>query len=326
MVVFRLFVETTRALFGRLRLVLLLVAVLVVGAALFALVNHRSFGTALYWAVTTASTVGYGDVTPSTAWGRVVAVGVMLTAVPLLALLFANTASAAAEVRIRRLLGIGGGRRMRDHTLILGWNSRAEVAARELLAAGFGVCVVADAPSLPIDHPRAEFVRADPVDEGALGRAHAAEARAALVCLEDDGATVMAVIALRHLHPDLAVTCLAQSEHARIALADLGVRSALPVDELVGHALAKSVEAPHAGELLLRLVDSPAYRVRELPAADVGPGETLGRLRERSGLPLILGVVHEHEVRIGMREDVALSPGDRLLVLEATDPPERRRR
>ncbi len=319
MLLFQVFLERTRALAGRLRPALLLVIVLVAGAALFALADHRSFGTALYWAITTASTVGYGDVTPITAWGRVVAVGVMLTAIPLLGLLFANAASAAAEARIRRLFGIGGGRRMRDHTLVLGWNAQAEIAARELLAAGLEVLVVADASTLPVDHPHAHFVRGDPADGSVLSRAYPESARAALVCLGDDGATVMAVIALRHLRPDLPVACLAQSARARGALADLGVHAVLPVDELVGHALAKSVEAPHAGELLLRLVDSPSYRVREVPAQAVGPGTTLGHLRERSGLPLILGVVHDRQVRIGARVDVPLAEGDRLLILEPSD-------
>lgn len=317
--VFQVLVRRTRELIARLRLGLMLVVVLVLGAVAFALADHRSMGTALYWVVTTASTVGYGDVTPTTTAGRLVAVGVMLTAIPLLALAFANAASATAELRFRRLLGIGGGRRMRDHTLVLGWNARAEVATRELIASGYTVCVVADTTTLPVDHPRAEFVRGDPIDEGAMRRAHADLARAALVCLDDDGATVLAVITLRHLRPELPIACLARSEHARAALADLGVRSALPVDELVGHALAKSVEAPHAGELLLRLVDSPAYRVREVPLEAVGPADTLGRLRQRSGLPLILGVVHEQQVRIGVRDDVTLDPGDRLLVLEPAD-------
>lgn len=302
----------------RLRLVLLLAFVLVAGAVAFALADHRTFGTALYWAVTTASTVGYGDVTPSTAWGRVVAVAVMLTAIPLLALLFANAASAASEVRLRRLFGIGGGRRMQDHTLIVGWNGRAEVAARELLAAGYSLMIVADVATLPLDHAGVEFLRADPADVAALQRAQAERARGALVCLDDDGATVMAAIALRHMAPALPLTCLVQSERARAALAELGVRSVLPLDELAGHALAKSVESPHAGELLLRLVDSAAYRVCEQVVDAAGVEDTLSRLRARSGLVLILGVVHNQEVRLGIREDVVLAPGDRILVLEPT--------
>lgn len=63
------------------------------GALAFALVEHVSFGTGIYWAVTTASTVGFGDVVPQGTGGRIVAIGVMLTAIPALAALFAYLTS-----------------------------------------------------------------------------------------------------------------------------------------------------------------------------------------------------------------------------------------
>lgn len=49
----------------------LYVASLLLGAALFALVEARSFGDGLWWAVVTALTIGYGDITPVTTAGRI---------------------------------------------------------------------------------------------------------------------------------------------------------------------------------------------------------------------------------------------------------------
>lgn len=55
-------------------LVGLAVTIMLVGAALFSLVEHISYGTALYWSITTATTVGYyGDITPHGTAGRLVA-------------------------------------------------------------------------------------------------------------------------------------------------------------------------------------------------------------------------------------------------------------
>ncbi|HXZ65159.1 MAG TPA: potassium channel family protein, partial [Streptosporangiaceae bacterium] len=59
-------------------LLLAAVACMLVGAALFALSQDVPFTTALYWAITTATTVGYGDVTPHNGAGRVIASAVML--------------------------------------------------------------------------------------------------------------------------------------------------------------------------------------------------------------------------------------------------------
>jgi voltage-gated potassium channel len=53
----------------------------------------RSFGDALWWAFTTISTVGYGDFTPITPVGRLVAVGLMISGVALLGAVTATLAS-----------------------------------------------------------------------------------------------------------------------------------------------------------------------------------------------------------------------------------------
>lgn len=53
----------------------------------------RNFGDALWWAVTTVTTVGYGDRYPVTAQGRVVAVGLMLAGIALLGVVTASIAS-----------------------------------------------------------------------------------------------------------------------------------------------------------------------------------------------------------------------------------------
>ena len=56
---------------------------IIVTSVLFAVFEHKDVGTALWWAVVTASTVGYGDTSPTTAAGRVVA-GILISAMVLL--------------------------------------------------------------------------------------------------------------------------------------------------------------------------------------------------------------------------------------------------
>lgn len=60
---------------------------LVLGATMtFSAIEHVSIFNSLYWAIVTASTVGYGDITPHTVAGRIVAMIVILVMVPLFAL------------------------------------------------------------------------------------------------------------------------------------------------------------------------------------------------------------------------------------------------
>jgi hypothetical protein len=62
----------------------------VAAGLLFAAVEHISGPLGMYWAVSTASTVGYGDVTPHTDPGHIVAVATMITMIPLFSLFTAR--------------------------------------------------------------------------------------------------------------------------------------------------------------------------------------------------------------------------------------------
>lgn len=68
----------------------------------FAAAEHAGELTGLYWAVTTATTVGYGDVVPRTGAGHVIAVLVMLTVVPLFAATFSLFTSGLTEGHVDR--------------------------------------------------------------------------------------------------------------------------------------------------------------------------------------------------------------------------------
>ncbi len=70
-------------------------AVVVVGALLIRLVEPAigSFGDALWWSIVTATTVGYGDVSPETTLGRIVAGVLMLVGIGTIGMLTGSIAT-----------------------------------------------------------------------------------------------------------------------------------------------------------------------------------------------------------------------------------------
>ena len=89
-------------------------ALVTIGLAMLAgfvvtLVDRQDFptyGTAVWWAIVTLGTVGYGDIVPTTAWGRVIGSLVIVVGVTFIAFLTATVTSAfvsAEEQQAREL-------------------------------------------------------------------------------------------------------------------------------------------------------------------------------------------------------------------------------
>lgn len=57
----------------------------------------NSFGDALWWSIVTVTTVGYGDIAPVTAYGRVIGIGLMTGGIAIAGVLTATVAAALVE-------------------------------------------------------------------------------------------------------------------------------------------------------------------------------------------------------------------------------------
>jgi voltage-gated potassium channel len=155
----------------------------------------------------------------------------------------------------------------------------------------------------------------DPTSEESVRRSHPERAAELLVTGRSDADVLVTAVLLRQVAPAVPTVALAHSAPVCQALRELGVPVQVSADELVVQTLTKSLEAPHAGQVLLRLVESNGYRMREVPVAAEEVGRPLSQVRAgRQGL--VLGLVRDHEVRIGITEDPVLGSGDQLVVVE----------
>ena len=55
--------------------------------------NIKNFGDGLWWAITTVTTVGYGDKFPTTTEGKFLAVGLMIVGISLMGVITASVAA-----------------------------------------------------------------------------------------------------------------------------------------------------------------------------------------------------------------------------------------
>jgi voltage-gated potassium channel len=284
------------------------------GAAAFAATQGRPFTTGLYWAITTATTVGYGDVTSRNAAGRVIASLVMLTTIPLLASVFALASGDVAAAGIRRILAMRSHFPEGRYRLVIGLSDAVPAILAELTAARIPVVLVADTDPASVP-PEVHLVRGDPTDETVLKSAKPEGAEQALITGQSDGDVLVSAVLVRKLAPGLETAALVSSPSVREALTDLGVHQVISAHTLIASTLAKSLETPHAGDMLAELVGSGNHRLSEVEADAAAVGRPLSAIRdERDGL--VLGLVHGGRFTLGVGDDPTVQAGDRLLVAE----------
>lgn len=291
-----------------------LVADAVAAALAFAASQGCTVTQGLYWAVTTATTVGYGDVTPHNGTGRVVASLFMLTSIPMLGALFAILTAASVSAGLRRIMQLDHHFPAGRYRLVVGTHPTVPAIVHELVKAKDAVVVLGDIDPSTLPE-EAHVIRGDPTDPAGIRKARPAGAQHALVTASSDGDVLVTAVLLRQAAPDLPVTALTSSATVRDALQVLGVDQIVSVEHLVAHTLAKSLETPHAGDLLAELIDSEEHRLAEVPVDERLVGVALSDARRERGR-IVLGLVQNGRVWLGVGSDPVIGAGDHLLVAE----------
>ncbi|WP_035245935.1 potassium channel family protein [Desulfogranum mediterraneum] len=171
-----------------------------------------SFASGLWWSIVTLTTVGYGDISPSTAEGRVLAVIIMFFGIGLLGILSASLASMLITMRIRENRGMEASR-VRDHIIICEWNYRARAILKELRSdpqtAESPIVLIADIEEKPVDDANLVFVRGV-VHEESLTRANLQEAATVIILGDDameatarDAKVVLTTLTVESLNPQV---------------------------------------------------------------------------------------------------------------------------
>jgi voltage-gated potassium channel len=303
----------------RIALLLALATLIVLlGAGLFSITQHDSYGLSLYWAVTTATTVGYGDVLPHNTVGRVIASVVMLTTIPIVGAVFGLLAGATAVSHIRRILGMETRLPSQPYTVVYGMHPIVGHVLEELCSRDDPAVLVA--PQRPPGTPASVvFIAGDMTDDAVIAQSRPDLANRALIACIDEADTMVVAVTLHGIAPDLKTYALTASPKVARALNELGVKHTLAAEELVGHTVAKSLETPEAGDLLLQLVEARGLRLEEMVVDGALDAQLLSSARSTAGT-LVLGIAHDGKVDLGVGDDPTLSLGDRLIVLRKAAP------
>lgn len=199
---------------------------------------------AIYQTVTTVTTVGYREVRPLSAAGKVFTIFLILfgvgTALYALSVLLESFVEGhflrhMESRRMERTIA-----RMRGHVIICGWGRVGRASAAELAGAGQTVVVIDRDPTRLEDIPY-PYVLGDIGTDDVLVAAGIERARALVAALADDADNVYATLSARALRPELVIIARARSEGSMPKLFRAGADEVVNPQLIGGRRMASYV-------------------------------------------------------------------------------------
>lgn len=255
----------------------------------------------VYFTAITITTVGYGDIVPVTDQARMFDTFVVTPIRIFIWLIFLGTAyTFVLQHQWEQFRTSITRRRLMRHTIICGFGTSGEVAAKELLLTGHDPAsiIVIDLSSQRIEEAVALGligVVGDARSNAALKAAKISAAKALLVTTNLDDATALVVLSARQLNATVKISVSVRAQENESLMYQAGANVVINPVNLGGNLLARSSAHQYAVDYLRDLASSNGSAVlRERPALPEDEGKLLAEIQSglvvrliRNGTPVV---------------------------------------
>ncbi|MEJ5997363.1 potassium channel family protein [Corynebacterium sp. H130] len=278
--------------------------------------EHLTFIDAVYYSAVSMTTTGYGDITPVTQHARLMNI-IIITPLRMafLILLVGTTLSVLTEESRRALQIQRWRKRLRNHTVVIGFGTKGRSAVAALLADGTPASQIVVIDTDPISLERAAnqglaTVQGSATKSDVLKLAGVTRAKAVVVAPNLDDTAVLVTLSVREIAPSaMIVASVRESENMHL-LKQSGADSVVISSETAGRLLGLATVTPSVVEMMEDLLSpDEGFSIAERIVGEDEVGANPRHLAD-----IVLGVVRSGELyRIDAPEAEIVEPGDRLL-------------
>jgi voltage-gated potassium channel len=295
-----------------------------------------SLGDAFWFSVVTMTTVGYGDLYPTTTIGRALGSLFVLGSLGLTAALIGNFVEYLTEMTQERKMGHHG-TDFEDHVVIVGWSPFAETVVEQLIAAGRQVAIITEhQDQVDLIHEKfgedpvfVLFTDLDNVER--FEKANLRAARGIFVNLDSDTDSLITIINLKRHFGDRNYIASIENNDLRQTFLTAGATHVLFRDGIAAKLTASYIFEPDVAEFSTDLLGSSGlqedYDIRQYYVRDdhrysgTTYADVMADLQERGCLPIGLRKGTEADDAEGTDllklppDDTVVEAGDYVLLI-----------
>ena len=293
----------------------------------------NSLYDAVWWSMVTLTSVGYGDLVPTTSAGRLVGFVFLFGSLTIFAVLIGQITSIMNNLRENKRLGQYG-THLKNHALIVGWNSFGKTVTDQLTGVGKQVSVITKIKT-DIDFIRENYsttkvfaLYTDYHTIEHLNKANIKDSSIVFVKLEDDTEKLVYILNLKKNFDSLKYIVSLDNADLKQTFVSAGVTYALSKNEIASKLLASYIFEPDVAtfneEIIAVAETDELYDIKQYQVLKSNP--YIGMLYnkvfyeiKRACNAVLVGIVKcEENKRILLKnpeEDVTIEEKDYLLLL-----------
>lgn len=235
--------------------------------------QFANLNDAIWWAVVTATTVGYGDFYPVTIGGRILAALLMVLGIGLFGGITATITDLFIKIEKRRELGQLTAD-YEGHIIICGWCDKTTEIISQILNENMEnkqIVLVADLERDPFpDNNLVHFVKGEIDNREILEKANVQEARTAIIMNEDnnDATTVLSALTVNSLNPTIYSIAEISKEENRLHLDNAGVNEIVVNNNINSRLMVRTALYHGTSEIFNELLTNKVGNEIYMLAAD----------------------------------------------------------
>ncbi|MCD6592088.1 MAG: potassium channel protein [Thaumarchaeota archaeon] len=291
------------------------------GTIAFNLAEGLNLFDSLYLTVTIISTVGFGDIVPETALGRMIYMVLVLVGIGIFGYAVSSIASIMAERSIFKLARgfffLGGEGKLKNHIIVIGWNEISKSVCSELKANGYDVVVVVEEDENAREASKAGYnaLVGSPLEESTYKHVRIDSASAVVLTGGDSSKNLMTILRIRDVSRTVRIIVVCDNDLMKSLFYRAGADQVINLAKVSGRILASFVFEPLVAEIIEDLSEAETGLDAEQIIYQGSRELTIKELKDLGFEGVVFAIVRGSKRHYYPSEDFMIKPGDVMIIM-----------